>query len=93
MDINGRVGYIAPVVLNEVGKGKGVCEDFIISETHDACCLILKSLCKIYLGRGESEGYAIFSDEFMTISILESIGMNDTKIFYDHFHMNLNLEK
>ena len=47
----------------------------------------------MYLGRGKSEVYAIFFDEFMTISILESIGMNDTKIFYDHFHLKLNLEK
>ena len=34
------------------------------------------------LGRGK-EVYAIFSDEFMTKSVLESIRMNDTQICYD----------
>ena len=37
--------------------------------------------------------YAIFSDEFMTKSILDSIGMNETHIFYNHFHLKANLEK
>ena len=37
--------------------------------------------------------YAIFSDEFMTNSILDSIGMSDTFIFYDHYHLKMNLEK
>ena len=27
--------YIAPVVLNEIGKINVVCKDFIISETYD----------------------------------------------------------
>ena len=29
----------------------------------------------------------------MTKPILDSIGMNDTLIFYDHFHLKMNLEK
>jgi len=32
--------YIAPIVLNEVGKINVVCEGFVISETHDAYVLI-----------------------------------------------------
>ena len=44
-------------------------------------------------GREKNEVYAIFSDEFMTKSILDSIGMNETDIFYDHFHLNANLKK
>ena len=38
-------------------------ESFLISETHDAYCFILKSVFKMCLGRGKSEVYAIFSDE------------------------------
>ena len=36
--------------------------------------------------RTKNEVYAIFSDEFMTKSILNSIDMNETHIFYDNFH-------
>ena len=41
----------------------------------------------------KNQVYAIFSDEFMTKPILDSIGMNDTFIFYDHFHLKNNLDK
>ena len=73
--------YIAPVVLNEVGKINVVCEGFVISETHDAYCFILNSLFKMSSRRTKNEVYAIFSDEFMTKSILNSIDMNETHIF------------
>ena len=43
--------------------------------------------------REKNQVYAIFSDEFMTNSILDSIGMNDTIIFYDHFNLKMNLKK
>ena len=43
--------------------------------------------------KGGNEVYAIFSDEFMTKSILDSIGMKKTHIFYDHLHLKANLEK
>ena len=45
------------------------------------------------LRRGGNEVHAKFSDEFMTKAILESIGMNNAQIFYDHFHLKLNLGK
>ena len=35
----------------------------------------------------------MFSDEFMKNSILDSIGMSDTFIFYDHYHLKMNLGK
>ena len=44
-------------------------------------------------GREKNEVYAIFSDEFMTKSILDSIGMNETYIFCDHFHLKAILKK
>ena len=43
--------------------------------------------------KGEIEVYAIFFDEFMTKSILDSISMNKTHKFYDYFHLKANLEK
>ena len=84
--------YIVPVVWNEIGKNYVICEGFVISETHDAYCFILNLIFKMCLGRGK-EVYAIFSDKFMTKSILGSIGMNDTHICYVHLHLKLNLEK
>ena len=84
--------YIAPVPLNEVGKVNVVCEGFVISETHDAYCFILNLIFTICLGRGK-EVYVIFSDKFMTNSILGSLGMNDAHICYVHLHLKLNLEK
>ena len=85
--------HIAPVVLNEVRKINIVCEGFVISKIHDAYCFILNSIFKICLGRGGKEVYTIFSDEFITKFISELIEMNDNQIFYDHFHLKLNLEK
>ena len=37
--------------------------------------------------------HAIFADEFMTKKNLDSIGMQNTRIFYDHFRLKLNLKK
>ena len=45
--------YIAPVVLNEVGKFTVVCEGFVISERHDAYYFIPNSFFKMRSGRGE----------------------------------------
>ena len=44
------------------------------------------------LERKQTKVYPICSDKFMTKSILESIGMKDTRICYDHFNLKLNLE-
>ena len=33
------------------------------------------------------------SNEFLTQSILDSMHMNNTLIFYDHYYLKLNLEK
>ena len=44
--------YIAPIVLNKVGKINEVCEDFVIFETHDTYCFILNSIFKICSRRG-----------------------------------------
>ena len=85
--------YIAPCVLNEIGKMNVVYEGFVIYETHDAYCFILSSIFQMCFRREKGEVYATFSDEFMTKSILDSIGMNETHIFYDHFHLKENLKK
>ena len=77
--------YIVPVVLNKVGKIDVIGEGFVIPETHYAYCFILNSIFKMCSGRGENEVYTTFSDESMTKLILDSIGMNETHIFYDHF--------
>ena len=61
--------------------------------TRDAYIFVLDLLFKIYPLREKNQVYAIFSDEFMTKPILDSIGMNDTYILYDHFHLKMNLEK
>ena len=85
--------YIAPDIKNEVGKTNIVCEGFLISKTHDAYKLVLDSFFKMCLLRNKHQVFAIFSNQFMTKSILDSIGMYDTFMFYDHFHLKMNLEK
>ena len=71
------------------------------------CCLrrfrnIRKTLCQLFYtkfnlqnvsSKKKNEVNVIFSDELMTKSILDSIDMNETHIFYDHFHLKANLEK
>ena len=85
--------YISPIITNEVGKINVVCEGFVISEIHDAYTFVLDSLFKICPLRNKNQVYAIFSDEFMTKPILDSIDMYDTFIFYYYFHLKMNLEK
>ena len=63
-----------PGYKNEVGKINVVCEGFVISETHDAYTFVLDSLFKMCPLRGRKDIHAVFSDEFMTQSILDSIG-------------------
>ena len=67
--------YIAPVVLNEIGRINVVCEGFVITENHDAYTFILESLFQMSSKRSKENVHAIFADEFMTQNILDSIGM------------------
>ena len=61
-------------------------------EIHDVYTFTLESLFHISSSRNKTNIYAIFSDEFMTQNICDSIGMQSTSIFYDPFHLKLNLE-
>ena len=76
--------YIDPFVLNEIGNINVVYEGFVITETHDAYDF-LKSLFQMSTSRNKKKLFAIFSDEFMTQRIVDSIGMHSTRIYYDHF--------
>ena len=79
--------YIAPIVLNEIGKSSVVCEVFVITENHDACTFILESLFQMSTVRNKKNVYTIFADGFMTKKNLDYIGMHSTRMFYDHFHL------
>ena len=48
---------------------------------------------KICNSKTKDQFYVIWLDEFMTRSMLDSIGMHDKSIFYHHFHLKLNLER
>ena len=67
--------YIAPVVLNKIGRINVVCEGFVITENRDAYTFILESLLQMSSTRSKDNVHAIFADEFMTQNILDSIGM------------------
>ena len=73
--------YIAPVVLNEVGHINVVCEGFVITETHGAYTFILESLFQMSSSRSKENVHAIFTDEFMTQKILDSIEMQNNRIY------------
>ena len=62
--------YITPVVLNEVGKINVVCEGFVISEIHDAYCLILNSIFKMCSGRGKIKFIQYFLMNVNKINII-----------------------
>ena len=79
--------------MYDIGRINVVCEGFVITENHDAYTFILESLFQMSSTRSKENVHAIYVDEFMTQNILDSIGMKNTRIFYDHFHLKLNLEK
>ena len=85
--------YIALVVLNEIGRVNVICEDFVIAENHNAYTFILESLFQMSSTRSKENVHAIYADEFTTQKNLDSIGMQNTRIFHDHFHLKLYLEK
>ena len=83
--------YITSVIKNEIGKIYVVCDSFFRN---------LMMLIHLFWfidqnmpSSRKNQVYTIFSDEFMTKSILDLIYMNDNFIFYDHFHLKMNLEK
>ena len=73
-----KISYIAPVILNEIGKTNVVYERFFITETHYTYTFILELLFKMSTSRSKKNVYAIFSDEFMTQKILDSIGIQSS---------------
>ena len=79
-------------VISEVGKINAVCKGFIIIETYDEYIFILESLFNICPLRDKSNMYTIVSDEFITKSILDSMGMYETSIFFNCYHLIMNLE-
>ena len=83
---------ITLVVLNEFGKIYIFCEEFFITETRGAHAFILEYLFQMSTSRNKKNVYTIFADEFMNKTNLESIGMHIIQIFYDHFHLKLNLD-
>ena len=86
--------FSSPCYKKEIGKINDVCEGFVIfSETHDGYTFVLDSLFNICPLRNNNQVYAIFLNEFMTKSILDSIDMYETFIFFDHYHLEINLEK
>ena len=81
------------VIKNHIGKINVVCEGFVFVGNSWCLYIFYYSLFNMGPLREKNQVYAIFSDEFMTNSILDSIGMNDTIIFYDHFNLKMNLKK
>ena len=51
--------YIAPVVLNEIGRINIVCEGFVITENHDIYIFILESLFQMSSSRSKEIVHAI----------------------------------
>ena len=84
---------IAQVVLNEIRRVNIFCEGFVITENHDAYTFILESLFQMSSTRSNENLHTIYADAFMTKNILDSSGIQNTRIFYDHFYSKLNLEK
>ena len=58
--------YIAPVVLNEIGRINVVCEGFVITKNHDAYTFILESLFQMSSSQSKESVRTIYVDEFMT---------------------------
>ena len=69
-----------------------VCEVFVITGTHDADTLLLKTLFQMSTSRNKKNIYTLFFDEFMTKKTLDSIGIQSTRIFDDQFHLKVNLK-
>ena len=45
------------------------------------------------ISRNKKNVYAIFADKLMISNILDSIGIHSTRIFYDYFHLKIDLNK
>ena len=85
--------HIVLVAKNEIRNISVVCECLIITERHDVYTFIFESLFNMNTSRTKEMVYALFSDEFTTKSLSDSMNINNTFIFYHRYRLKFNLDK
>lgn len=82
--------YIGPTIVNDINHISVVCESFCVSERIDAYKFILKSLFQMAPQFDKTLVKVIFADEFLNQTTLDDVGMSQTRLIYDHYHLHLN---
>ena len=82
--------YIGPTIVNDINHISVVCESYCVSERIDAYKFILKSLFQMAPQFDKTVVKVIFADEFLNQTTLDDVGMSQTRLIYDHYHLHLN---
>ncbi len=80
--------YIAPVILDKSKTVAIVAESITTAERHKAYHFVVTSIFEMAPKRHKSEVDVIAADCFVTMSLLTSLGINDTcRLMWDHYHI------
>ena len=85
--------YMAITMNNEHNKVVVACESLMIAERHDAYIFLICSALMMAPKVTPDMIKVCFSDELVTTATLSSASLSKTKLFYDHYHLKLNMEK
>ena len=81
------------VIVNELGESQPVCESILMSEVNEAYIFLLQSAFKMCPKVKPHNIKVVFGDEFFNENLIQTSGLSEAKLFYDHFHLVLNQEK
>ena len=85
--------YMAVVIVNDLGESQPVCESIMMSEGNQSYKFLIRSALKMCVNVRSNDIKVVFGDEFFTKELIQTSGLTSAKLFYDHYHLQLNQEK
>ena len=85
--------YMSVVIVNDLGESQPVCESVMMSEVNAAYTFLLQSSFKMCPKVKPNHIKVVFGDEFFNQNLIQTSGLSEAKMFYDHYHLVLNQEK
>ena len=85
--------YMAVVIVNDLGESQPVCESIMMSEGNQSYKFLIQSALQMCVNVRSNDIKVVFGDEFFTKELIQTSGLTSAKLFYDHYHLQLNQEK
>ena len=85
--------YMAIALVDELGRVCVGCEALCIQERHEAYQFVISSAFQMAPNVSPQSIKSVFSDEFITLKLLDTVGLGHAKLFFDHYHLKDNCQK